>query len=107
MYQLVCYRNAMQDAGKEDLRPSEHIGLDWIRPYKNVVTAPLQFSLLPFEHFRVANKFFSLPSYTILLRFLRVTIAPVTQFQTATRAFEKLHVRHLDTAHGQLPIAVI
>jgi len=31
VYQFVCHRNAMYDAGKEDyLRPSEHIGLDWI-----------------------------------------------------------------------------
>ena len=31
MYEFVCDRNAMYDAGKEDyLRPSEHIGLDWI-----------------------------------------------------------------------------
>ena len=31
MHQFVCDRNAMYDAGKEDyLRPSEHIGFDWI-----------------------------------------------------------------------------
>ena len=31
MYQFVCDRNAMQDAGKEGyLRPSDHIGLRWI-----------------------------------------------------------------------------
>ena len=29
MYQFICDRNAMYDAGKEDyLRPSQHIGLD-------------------------------------------------------------------------------
>ena len=31
VYQFVCNRNVVYDAGKEDyLRPSEHIGLDWI-----------------------------------------------------------------------------
>jgi len=36
VYQFVCDRNALQDAGKEDyLCPSEHIGLDWIGDRKD------------------------------------------------------------------------
>jgi len=35
VYQFVCDRNVMYDAGKEDyLRPSEHIGLDWMMVVK-------------------------------------------------------------------------
>jgi len=37
VYQFVHDRNAMQDVGIEDyLRPSEHVGLDWIGDRKDI-----------------------------------------------------------------------